>query len=74
MFQVCVRPFVVKHIDNLPTFPAPSGGTLPSPGHMAEELEAEQEDKENVCNVRISNAQQRTWRQNDLCIHRRDEI
>lgn len=54
MFQVCVRPFVVKHIDNLPTFPVPSGGTLPSAGRMAEELEAEQEDKENVCNVRIS--------------------
>ncbi|XP_075871734.1 centrosomal protein of 44 kDa [Nelusetta ayraudi] len=48
---VCVRPFVVKHIDNLPTFPVPSGGTLPSAGHMAEELEAEQEDKENVCNL-----------------------
>lgn len=55
VFQVCVRPFVVKHIENLPTFPAPSAGTLPSAGHMTEELEAEQEDKENVHNVRINN-------------------
>lgn len=58
--QVCVRPFVVKHIDNLPTFPIPCGGTLPSAGHMTEEPEAEQEDKENVCKVRISNDQQHT--------------
>lgn len=53
VLQVCVRPFVVKHIENLPTFPIPSGETSPLSGHMMEELEAEQEDKENIYNVRI---------------------
>lgn len=54
VFQVCVRPFVVKHIDNLPTFPVPSGETSSFSGHMVEELEAEQEEKENIYNVRIN--------------------
>lgn len=57
MFQVCVRPFVVKHTENLPTFPAhtPSVETLSSesPGNVMRELPGGEEDKENICNVGI---------------------
>lgn len=64
MFQVCVRPFVVKHTENLPTFPIPSGEAAPLSGHMMEELEAEQDNEENIYDVRINH--QHASRQNCL--------
>lgn len=58
VFQVCVRPFVEKHTENLPTFPAhnPSVETLSSesPGNVMRELPGGDEDKENICNVSIN--------------------
>lgn len=53
-----VRPFVVKHIEDLPVFPIPSGETSVFSSHVMEKLGAgarqEQEDEDNIYNVRVS--------------------
>lgn len=58
VFQVCVRPFVVKHTENLPTFSAhnPSVERLSSesPVNVMRELPGGEEDKENICNISIN--------------------